>query len=569
MMAAWSSFRDLLAGLDNPWRKVVGRPLACAVACFALGLATAARAGSSAAISPNAALIAACALAAAALFLRRLAAPKTDTAHRGPRLRPVYLGLAAAFCFGVFWYGVPRIGADDVSRLTAIGGVRLRGTVISPPVAGDRTQRFIVEADERLVGDPPRRAQGRVFVGAPLDPPIARGRRVEIVGVLRSPREGTNPGELSERAYLARRGVGATMMVGDGRLIRILGPGRLGPVTHFSDAVHEKILALLERSSVRPYRETSARLMASLLFGLQAAAPPPEIVQSFRAAGTLHILVVSGTQVSLLFALIFLPGSHLARWRRRTDAGTLRWRPGRIALLGALLATIAYAVVSEGGESVVRAAIMAGLVAVALLLRRTPRIADEHVLQVDKYTLLAAAAVALLVWRPVLLFDPGLQLSFAAVLGLTALAGPLARQLAFLPRPVAFGIGGVIAAQLATAPVLLSHFHTFPLVGFVANLVVVPLAGVLLVTGLAAATGAALSPALVFPLGWLNGWLVWLMVRLSAAFAALPGASGRWLVAPPSAVQCVLCYGLLAALAVWLARRPSRQDSPGLSHMPA
>jgi competence protein ComEC len=562
MKVACSSRRGFRTGLDGPWRSVVGRPLACAVGCFALGLATAARAGSSAAISPNAALIAACALAAAALFLRRLAAPKTG-------LRPVYLGLAAAFCFGVFWYGAPRIGADDVSRLTAIGGVRLRGTVISPPVGSDRTQRFIVEADERLVGDPPRRAQGRVFVTAPLGFSIARGRRVEIVGVLCSPREGTNPGELSERAYLARRGVGATMMVGDVRLIRILGPGRLGPVTRFSDAVHEKILALLERSSVRPYRETSARLMASLLFGLQAAAPPPEIVQSFRAAGTLHILVVSGTQVSLLFALVFLPGSYLGRWRRRTDAGTRRWRPGRMALLGALLATIAYAVVSEGGESVVRAAIMAGLVAVALLLRRTPRIADEHVLQVDKYTLLAAAALALLVWRPVLLFDPGLQLSFAAVFGLTALAGPLSRQLSFLPRPVAFGVGGVTAAQLATAPILLSHFHTFPLVGFAANLVVVPLAAVLLVTGLAAATGAALSPALSLPLGWLNGWLVWLMVRLSAAFAALPGAGGRWLVAPPSAVQCVLCYGLLAALAVWLARRPSRQDSPGLSPMPA
>src|SRR5581483_5392278 len=91
---------------------------------------------------------------------------------------------------------------------------------------------------------------------------------------------------------------------------------------------------------------------------------------------------------------------------------------------------------------------------------------------------LALAALLILAARPDDLADPGFQLSFAATAGIV---------LAPMPR---HRLAAALAVSLA---VTLAHFNQLSLVGPLANLAAVPLAGLATVLGLVAVGADALS----------------------------------------------------------------------------
>src|SRR5258708_7173205 len=115
------------------------------------------------------------------------------------------------------------------------------------------------------------------------------------------------------------------------------------------------------------------------------------------------------------------------------------------------------------------------------------------------------AFLAMLIWNPTVLLDPGAQLSFAIVLGLILIAPPLMRIFArpfaidpFLPWElltpaqkferrfwlgVALLLASGVAATLTTEPISAIDFHQVTPISLVANLVVVPMAGVITMVG--------------------------------------------------------------------------------------
>jgi len=150
------------------------------------------------------------------------------------------------------------------------------------------------------------------------------------------------------------------------------------------------------------------------------------------------------------------------------------------------------------------------------------------------------------------LFDPGFQLSFVAAACIMVFAGPLALSLGSRLGALGTLFAVSLAAQAGVVPIMAWHFCRLTPVAIVANLVVMPLAGGLMVSG-----------ALVVVLGdvpWLgNGltWIAWLLVKgltLSSRFAsAVPGGSIQVLHPP---VWWIVAYllGLLAACAVCCRR---------------
>lgn len=104
----------------------------------------------------------------------------------------------------------------------------------------------------------------------------------------------------------------------------------------------------------------------------------------------------------------------------------------------------------------------------------------------------------MLLIRPTLLFEVGFQLSYAAVLGILFIYNPLTRLIP-IPDPSSCSkrwqrysywllqsawqlIALSTAAQLATAPLTLFYFHYFPTYFLIANLLVVPLASIMMAT---------------------------------------------------------------------------------------
>ena len=537
--------------------EIRGRPLACAVALFAFGIWVGARCEVPLAWQLGA--LAVVGLVAGPLIIR---------GRRGGAL----LILVTAALAGGFAYSVSQLKrAHDVCTFDSTART-LEGVVVSEPHRFGDTQAMAVEINgcvnpARAARSP---ARGRVWLTCSPRRPLERGDLIRFTAVIYTPREATNPGEATRGPALRAAGLSALAYVRDQRLVERPGVGQVGLTERAGIAFRGHVSRLLRESMPGPYRDALGALLGSIVFGAKAHPPPPEVMESFRRAGVVHVLVVSGSQISLLFAIVYAPGVLALRYRRRRYGGQLAAQgrvvplPAHATLVLVLALIAAYALVTEGGRPVARAAIMGAVVAVGLTLRQVPRIADQHPLEFDRYTILAMAALALLVVHPEGLFDIGLQLSLAAVLGLVYLGPRMMRWLPALPRGLAFTIAATTSAQLAVLPVMAWHFRYISPVGFLANLFVIPAAGFLLATGIAVCLLGSISLPLAALVNHVNAPLLLAAVRFTYLMSNLPGASLP--VAVSSAWPVLAYYAGLAVLAAvidrrWL-RRHAEQETP-------
>ena len=177
------------------------------------------------------------------------------------------------------------------------------------------------------------------------------------------------------------------------------------------------------------------------------------------------------------------------------------------------------------------------------------------------YALGLAAAVTLAI-NPAAAGEPGWQLSFAAVVGLLALAPPLrdALQRRRVPGPIADALAITTAASLATGPLLAFHFEEVSVVSLPANLVAAPAVPPLMWLGMLAMTLGQIAPALAEPLNLLNAPLLAYVDGVAAIAASLPLAALplRLHGVAGLGVAYATVAGVVAALVwAWRARRPT------------
>jgi competence protein ComEC len=271
------------------------------------------------------------------------------------------------------------------------------------------------------------------------------------------------------------------------------------------------VLALAHRDEIRKRAEAGlgrgipareAALARGFVLG-EDEAVDDGTVEDFRRAGLAHLLAVSGQNVALL-ALLAMPLLALLGMPLGTR---LIWVLGGI---------VVYVPLAGAGPSIVRAGLMGGLSVLATLAGR----------RASRLYALAVAAVVTLAIDPGIAADVGWQLSFAAVLGILALASPLrAAIVSRLGRgawqaALADGAAMTVAATLATAPLLAFHFESVSTTGLIANLMALP----------------AVAPAM-----WLG--------MLSAAAAQVPGFP----VQTVNAVDAPL-LAYIAQVAEWCGR---------------
>jgi competence protein ComEC len=323
----------------------------------------------------------------------------------------------------------------------------------------------------------------------PLSPALAVGSELRLRGTI-APLE-------DFEAYQRRRGAHAAVEVrswtGTGRARR----GLAGAL----DAARQHAARGLETGLAAP----EAALLRGMVLG-EDQAIADRTKSDFQRSGLAHLLAVSGQNVMLLCTLVLALAGF---------AGV----PVRARLVAAMVLVVLYVPLAGGGPSIQRAGVMgvAGLVA-ALAGRPASR----------WYALGLAAAVTL-VLNPLAAGEPGWQLSFAAVVGLLALAPPLREALTRrrLAVPVAEVAAITLAATVATAPLMALHFGQVSLASLPANLIAAPAVAPIMWLGMLAIALAQLSPALAAPLNVLCapllGYLEWVAhVAAGAPLAALP-----------------------------------------------
>ena len=232
----------------------------------------------------------------------------------------------------------------------------------------------------------------------------------------------------------------------------------------------------------------------------------PELDAAMKESSLSHLTAVSGANCAIVVGLAF--GAVAAA------GGSRRARVG-----GGVAALIGFVLLVTPEPSVVRAAAMALIAMLGVLLGRTGA----------GIAVLCLAVTVLLVGDPWLSGSLGFALSAVATGSLLLWARPLATGLAQrMPRAMALALSVPLAAQLACGPLLVIITPTVPLYGVIANLLAAPAAPIATIVGLAACLSA--------PLPWVQSGLTaiaWLPAAWIAGTAhtvsSLPGDQVPWL----------------------------------------
>ncbi len=272
----------------------------------------------------------------------------------------------------------------------------------------------------------------------------------------------------------------------------------------------------------------------------------PVVRDRYARSGLSHLLAISGMHVGLLAGASLLLGTAARLPRRR-------------AVLLTLATTWGYLVVIGAAPSALRAGLMISLALTATLLQRPAAAAP----------IIATAALLLLWLQPLVILDPGFQLSFMGVLGILLLRAPLLTiapdrllgRSPFRSTVEAFAVG--VAASVVTAPIVAHHFGIVAPVSILSGVPAVPLMSLALIGAIVALALLPLAPAVAHLAADGAALALRLLDSLASFSASLPYASAP--VPPPpwwSWIAAATAAALVAQAAGRL-RRPYRLLSMG------
>lgn len=277
--------------------------------------------------------------------------------------------------------------------------------------------------------------------------------------------------------------------------------------------------------------EPQASLLNGILLGVKEM--PPELQQAFKITGTIHVVVVSGYNISVVGGFFL----NLAGVIKR-----------RYALLASMLAIVLYIMLVGAQPPVIRAGIMAAVSYLAMSLGK----------QRMALWSLSLAALVMVLFDFSVLGNLSFQLSFLATLGIIIFSEKFKQLFIKVPEPFNDSLATTLAAQLLVTPLIFYNFGTVSLISPLVNTLVlwtIPLATVLGFASLAVSL-------LVLKIGQLLALFAWVplsifvwVVELGAKIplAQIELGKNSWLM-------MVGWYLLVAALFLWLSNRELADD---------
>ncbi|BDZ38030.1 ComEC/Rec2 family competence protein [Microbacterium suwonense] len=456
-------------------------------------------------------------------------------------LLAVILWAVALLCIGLPWLAVPVAGSCAVaavgvlllSRLTSkrfngfIVLLLLCASALGTTVAGALPQRAVLaESDGRAVealvqvsSSASVGSDGRLWFDAQTQQVGPPGRMSPLRAPVRvgvDPVDGADMGALlrvsgqakqtepSEQAGLVIFGTETEVVTPASGIFAIAATTRADFVAR-ATRLPEPGAGLLPGLAVGDTRAVSESLNAAMI-----------------ASGLSHLTAVSGANCMIIVAAVF--------WLVSLAGGG---RTLRVVL--AMLSLAAFVVLVTPEPSVVRAAVMAALAMLSILLGRPSA----------GLAMLSLAVCGLLIADPWFAASPGFALSAAATAALLVLSRPLLRGLGrWMPAPLALALSVPLAAQVVCGPIIALFSDQQSLVAVAANLIADPAAPIATVIGLLACLTAAIPPLadLLAAAAWLPA--AWIEMTATVS-AGLPGATVAVVAGPVAA----LVVGVLSVAA--------------------
>jgi len=360
-------------------------------------------------------------------------------------------------------------------------------------------------------------------------------RTIEAPMVFRRPARFLNDGVPDFEEAVARDGTALFGSIKSARLVQLVSPA--GPIDELAADIRAHVRTALA-TWVGPHSPVSEAIAAAVLIGDRTGVPD-ETRDALQAAGTYHVIAISGGNIAILAAGAC---ASLALVGIR----------GRLGALLTIAVLIAFATVVTAGPSVWRATVMAIAYFVARVVdQRTP-----------VWQAMAVAVAIILVIKPLDLADPGFLMTFGATAALVEGARRGSSLLAGLQnktRPtgvwvlswIVATLIGSLAVEVALLPVSASAFSRVTSAGLILNLLAVPAMGVVQIAAMAV-TLISESPLLAYSAGWTTHVAASALISSADLVKAAPWLAAR---VPPPAVWLVLVYyGALVATVIGRGR---------------
>ena len=423
--------------------------------------------------------------------------------------RPLFL-LLLFWCATIVVFKQARSPAESFRSVRFPGfSVRLEGRVAQYPVRGVSGWRFILE-DIRRAGSP--FAGSAVMAYADDMWGASYGDRVSIRCRLSEPFNYSVPGNLDWRKYLAEKGIYAEAR---GEILGI--SKKAHPLLRLASRVRNRTLRVFENN----FTSEQASVLSGMVLG-EKKSVSAELRNAFQDSGAMHLLVASGSNVGFITFLVYLICSKLGIGKKRSGV--------------AAMMCAGFYVLAAGLEApLVRGYLMFSAALAGYLLDR-----DSGVFQ----GLVIACFVILAVDRSSL-FDAGFQMSFIASYGIVVGMGlwdrllPLRGTWLYLTRSLLVSF----FAQAGLYPLMALYFHKISLISVLANVLLVPLSGVIMGLGFAA-VAVSWQPLLFSAVKFLTVFVLGAFMKLLDIFASFEYSAV--LVSPPSPL--VLVASIVLAL---------------------
>ena len=366
--------------------------------------------------------------------------------------------------------------------------------------------------------------------------PLA-GSQISLTGELSLFSQATNPGEFDSRSYYHSLGYDFCLSADDAAWTQK--GNQYDPIAEGLwqlKAFLKKRLAQLMNDA----DEADYGVYCAVLFGDKSELDSNQKTL-FQEQGIAHILSVSGLHISAVGLV---------------TCGLLMRLTGSFALSGIAgsLTVLFYAAFTGNAVSTIRACVM---YLILIIGRQKGRIYDMP-------TAAAAAALCLLFFQPLAIFQASMQLSFCAVLGISLVSEIFKRIPGKLSAKASMRAGrffSVMGLSIAMLPVILYHYYQYPLYSLLLNQLVIPLAGLLIASPVAALVVSAVWPAAASVFLWAGHLVIRFYTFLCEVFGALP-LSAQY-AGKPAVWRIVLYVVLLCSIGIgsrWINERRKRDD---------
>jgi competence protein ComEC len=343
-------------------------------------------------------------------------------------------------------------------------------TLLNDPVVKERSVKLVVEEQSERSGGSWKAGREKMLVYLQRDASaenLKYGDKILVYGRAGEIPAPKNPGEFDYKEFLSRQHI-HQQVYSKAEEWKLVSSGNGNFFKASALTLRRYFLGKLQSYG---FSQPAYGVAAALLLGASDHLDPGTL-QAYSASGTLHVLSVSGMHVALVYIVLLKLLAPLNRNKK------MRW----INILLQLLFLWFYAMLTGLCPSVLRSVTMLSVVIAGNAFNRKAHILNS----------LAASALLLLLFDPLLIFDIGFQLSYLAVAGIVTLQPKLEKL--WEPKKDNFTgkilshtwtlIAVTIVAQVFTFPLGLYYFNQFPSYFILSNLIVIPLSTIVMYAGL-------------------------------------------------------------------------------------